>query len=159
MVTAYKLIHAQQQDWASQQGIKFNKDGYTLSLNNNLFLPLSARTKAEFESGKGDELGSEGKRGKMQALHSSSALVINVFEYWRNHNVNSIAKACGAPEGMTKMRFEQIYPTPLGGIPPHLDIELYVVSESGTKWAFEVTDTLEATTLLPGDSIIVLSFC
>ena len=36
---------------------------------------------------------------------------------------------------------------------------VYVVSESGTKWAFEVTNTLEATTLLPGDSIIVLSFC
>ena len=35
---------------------------------------------------------------------------------------------------------------------------VYVVSESGTKWAFEVTDTLEATALLPGDSIIVLSF-
>jgi hypothetical protein len=36
---------------------------------------------------------------------------------------------------------------------------LYVVSESGPKRAFEVTDTLEATTLLPRDSIIVLSFC
>jgi len=36
---------------------------------------------------------------------------------------------------------------------------VYVVSESGTKWAFEVTDTLETTTLLPGGSIIVLSFC
>jgi hypothetical protein len=36
---------------------------------------------------------------------------------------------------------------------------LYVVSESGPKWVFEVTDTLEATALLPGDSIIVLSFC
>ena len=38
-------------------------------------------------------------------------------------------------------------------------VDVYVVSESGTKWAFEVTDTLEATTLLPGGSIIVLSFC
>ncbi len=35
---------------------------------------------------------------------------------------------------------------------------LYVVSESGTKWAFEVTDTLETTALLPGDSIIVPSY-
>ncbi len=35
---------------------------------------------------------------------------------------------------------------------------LYVVSESGTKWAFEVTDTLEATALLPGGSIIVPSY-
>jgi hypothetical protein len=36
---------------------------------------------------------------------------------------------------------------------------MYVVSKSGPKWAFEVTNTLEATTLLLGDSIIVLSFC
>ncbi len=35
---------------------------------------------------------------------------------------------------------------------------MYVVSESGTKWAFEVTNTLEATALLPGDSIIVPSY-
>jgi len=39
-----------------------------------------------------------------------------------------------------------------------LDTEVYVVSESGTMWAFEVTDTLEATALLPGGSIIVLSY-
>ncbi len=38
-------------------------------------------------------------------------------------------------------------------------LEVYVVSESGTKWVFEVTNTLDATTLLPSDSIIVLSFC
>ena len=39
-----------------------------------------------------------------------------------------------------------------------LNQELYVVSESGPKWAFEVTDTLEATALLPGGSIIVPSY-
>ncbi len=58
----------------------------------------------------------------MQA-HSSSALVVNFFEYWRCHNVNTIARACGAPSGMTEIRFEQTHPTPLGGIPPHLDVE------------------------------------
>ena len=40
----------------------------------------------------------------------------------------------------------------------HNSNEVYVVSESGTKWAFEVEDTLETTTLLPGGSIIVLSY-
>jgi hypothetical protein len=59
----------------------------------------------------------------MQALHSSSALVVNLFEYWQKHGVSNIAQACGAPPGMTSMRFERTYPTPLGGIPPHLDIE------------------------------------
>jgi hypothetical protein len=29
------------------------------------------------------ELGENGGRGKIQALHSSSALVCNFFDYWR----------------------------------------------------------------------------
>ena len=35
---------------------------------------------------------------------------------------------------------------------------VYVVSEIESKWAFEVTNTLEATALLPGGSIIVPSY-
>jgi len=37
-------------------------------------------------------------------------------------------------------------------------LRVYVVSESGTMWAFKVTDTLEATALFPGGSIIVPSY-
>ena len=94
-------------------------------MNDNLVSLLSQDTQKEFESGKGGELGERGSRGKMQALHSSSALVVNVFEYWRSYNVDAVAQACGAPSGMTEMRFEQNHPTPLGGIPPHLDVEFY----------------------------------
>lgn len=125
MVAAYKSIYAQQQAWANQRRIEFDRDGYTLSLNDNLYLPLSLIAKKEFRSGKGDEMGSDGQRGKMQALHSSSALALNVFGYWReNGNVDGIARACGAPQGMTEMQFEHVCPTPLGGIPPHLDVVL-----------------------------------
>lgn len=123
MVRTYESIRAQQMAWAARHGVGCDRDGYTPSLNENLYLPLSAATEAEFRSGKGDELGSSDKRGKMQALHSSSALVINVFEYWRTRNVDYIARSCGAPQGMTEMRFEQTHPTPLGGVPPHLDVE------------------------------------
>lgn len=123
MLTACNLILSQQQTWARQRGIVFDDDSYTLSLNDNFFSHLSPETKKEFKSGKGTELGDGHSRGKMQALHSSSALVVNVFEYWRSHNIDTIARACGAPSGMSEMRFEQTHPTPLGGIPPHLDIE------------------------------------
>lgn len=123
MRRTYESICAQQRAWADQKGIKVDKDGYTLRLRDNLFQSLSPETEEEFESGKGDELGSGDDRGKMQALHSSSALVLNVFEYWRNRNVDEIASVCGAPKGMTEMRFEQTHPTPLGGVPPHLDVE------------------------------------
>jgi len=120
---AYRFIAKRQTDWADQHGIKYDKDGYTLSLVDNLYCPLSPEALEEFSHGRGDELGSSENRGKMQALHSSSALVANVFEYWRNRNIAFIAEACGASSGISRMRFEATYPTPLGGIPPHLDIE------------------------------------
>jgi hypothetical protein len=123
MIEAYRLIVDQQRAWAYQHGIGYDKDGYTLRLTDNLYRPLSPVTLEEFKHGRGDELGNVENRGKMQALHSSSALAVNVFEYWRNRNIAFIAEACGASSGISKMRFEATYPTPLGGIPPHLDIE------------------------------------
>jgi hypothetical protein len=123
MLAAYKFILNQQKTWARQRGIKFDDDGYTLSLNSNLFSPILPETKKEFQSGRGGEFGEGGSRGKMQALHSSSAIVVNIFDYWRNRNIETIAQCCGMPLGMTQMQFEKTYPTPLGGIPPHLDIE------------------------------------
>jgi len=125
MSMTYKLICNRQWAWACQQGIKFDENGYTFSLDNNLFLPLLPEVKKEFQSGRGDELGSGDKKGKMQALHSSSALVVNVFQYWVNRNVSDIASACGTAQGMTEICFEQTHPTPLGGVPPHLDVEFW----------------------------------
>ena len=121
MITTYRRILNQQQTWAEKHGIKFDENGYTLSLNDNLFCPLSPRSEEEFRAGRGDEL----SKGKMQALHSSSALVVNVFEYWRGRNVDFIAQACGASKGATSLHFERTYPTRLGGIPPHLDVVFY----------------------------------
>ncbi len=123
MVPRWKQILAQQQGWAQQNGIQFDSRGYTFSLYDNMYIPPSPATVDEFKSGKGDELGIGDKRGKMQALHSSSALVLNVFEYWRNRDIDSIARICGAPGGTSRMGFEQTHPTGLGGVPPHLDVE------------------------------------
>jgi len=120
----YRFITKQQRDWADQQGIEYDKNGYTLHLDDNLFCPLSPATLEELKHGKGNELGNSEKRGKMQALHSSSALVVNVFDYWRKlGRADVIARACDAPSGITEIRFEQTHPIPVRGIPPHLDIE------------------------------------
>ncbi len=123
MSEIYRFIYNRQRDWARQRGIKFDEDGYTFSLDDNLFCPLLPEVNKKFQSGRGDELGSNEKRGKMSALHSSSALVVNVFQYWLNRNVSDIASACGASQGMTELYFEQTHRTSLGGIPPHLDLE------------------------------------
>jgi len=124
-IDTLQLISKQQKCWAEEHVIKFDNDGYTLNLSDNLYRPLIPEAEVEFGSGRGDELGNSTKRGKMQALHSSSALVINVFQYWREiDRVDVIAKALDIKKKLTTMKFERTYPTRLRGIPPHLDVEL-----------------------------------
>jgi len=124
-IDTLQLISKQQQQWAQECGIEFDNDGYTLNLSDNLYKPLISDAEVEFGLGKGGELGNSTKRGKMQALHSSSALVVNVFQYWREiDRVDVIAKALGIHDELTTMKFEQTYPTCLRGIPPHLDVQL-----------------------------------
>lgn len=122
-MTTYQQIRKRQKVWAARQEINIDNDGYVCKLEDNLLLLLSEEAEAEFRSAQGDELGSEGKRGKMQALHSSSALVVNFFLYWRvNNKLNDIAKACGISDAVTKMQFEQLFPTGLEGNSPQPDI-------------------------------------
>lgn len=80
---------------------------FTLTLDDNLFEPLGPEARGEFESGDGDELES-----KMNAVHSSSALAVNLFNYWRQRELFSeIAKAIRVPStGITGIRFEAQFP-------------------------------------------------
>ena len=119
----YESIIDKQQKWADQRSIEHDKAGYVLSLTKNLYRPLFPETLDEFKKGKGDELGS-----KMLALHSSSALVVNVFDYWRYlGKADVIAEACGVPSRLTNIKFEQTYPIiHIRGTPPHLDIEFSI---------------------------------
>ena len=130
MIDTVARIRDQQRMWAAKHGINFDKNGYTLILEDNLFIPLTLQTKAEFAAGKGKELGDDKEPGKMQALHSSAALVVNFFEYWRHTGkTHDLAKAMGIGKNITAMRFEQTFPTGLGGTAPHLDV---VLSSEGT---------------------------
>jgi hypothetical protein len=127
--TTFNQICANQADWAREQGIQID-NGYTRKLEDNLFdPPLLKETVEEFMKGKGSEFGMNGERGKMQALHSSSALVVNCFEYWRKaKNIKIIAALCGASDNLNKMKFEATHTNPVGRIPPHLDLEFFSCS-------------------------------
>jgi len=52
---------------------------FVYDLDDNLFEPLTPEVREEFEAGDGQELNGRG----MHAVHSSSALVVNIFGYWR----------------------------------------------------------------------------
>ena len=77
-------------------------------LDDNLFEPLSPEAVAEYSSGDGGELGRDiGRPGKMQAIHSSSALGCNMFHYWRRVDPGAILLACGLPaRGVEGLGFE-----------------------------------------------------
>lgn len=96
----------------------------------NLFREgMSARACDCFKKGAGSELldSKSGEPAKMKALHSSSALVINVFDYWTDAgSKNPLLKALGidADAAARPLEFEKQFRTPLGGTPPHVDIAI-----------------------------------
>ena len=60
----------------------------------------------------------------MQALHSSSALACNVFEYWRGRDKAALATSLGLQTSIEGIEFERKFPTGLPGNAPNLDVVL-----------------------------------
>jgi hypothetical protein len=98
---AYQYITTKQIQWALNHGICLRgseenkgRPAYTPDLDQNLFEPLNMDVRKSFELGDGNEI--SGNPAKMQAVHSSSALGVNVFQYWQSiGKVSVIASACG----------------------------------------------------------------
>jgi hypothetical protein len=98
---AYEYILSKQTQWALNKNIKLvgskgvrGRLAYTKRLEDNLFEPLHPSVRKCFKDGDGGEL--IGYPSKMQAVHSSSALGVNIFQYWLNVNqIPKIAAACG----------------------------------------------------------------
>ena len=124
MDTARSEILQQQLAWAASHGVVVDAKGYTAAVEDNLFQPLSAATRADFVAGSGDELGSTERKGKMCALHSSSALACNVFDYWRTRDLSAVSRALDLGVTAKALRFEAKFPTGLDGVPPNLDLAL-----------------------------------
>jgi len=89
-MNAHEYILSKQIQWAYCNNIvligsKSNKGrkAYTKKLDDNLFEPLMPKVKSSFNQGDGGEL--TGNPCKMQAVHSSSALGVNIFQYWKKN--------------------------------------------------------------------------
>lgn len=103
MLSGWEYIVSKQIQWANNNNISLigskgerGRATYTLDLNQNLFEPLLEENQKQFDSGNGQEvLGSPENPAKMQALHSSSALGVNIFQYWQKRGlIKEIASAC-----------------------------------------------------------------
>lgn len=94
-MNAHDYILNKQIQWAHRNNITLiGSKAYTQNLDDNLFEPLLSEVKGNFEEADGGEL--TGNPCKMQAVHSSSALGVNIFQYWKKMNqVPAIAAACG----------------------------------------------------------------
>jgi hypothetical protein len=55
------------------------------------------------------------------SLHSSSALVVNLFDYWSARDLSALLIALGLRPGAQSLEFEAQFATGLEGIPPNLD--------------------------------------
>ena len=98
-----QYIIARQSEWARNHSIAsigskvtHGRPSYTPTLDENLFQPLLQDVRDSFSAGDGGELGDSKMPGKMQAVHSSSALGVNIFQYWKSiSQIPIIAAACG----------------------------------------------------------------
>jgi len=143
--TADYIVNCQLR-WAAEAKIPI--EAYTRTVEENIFSgELHPDTRNEYARGKGHEL--YGPRAHMKALYSSSALVVNVFDYWRRQNrVQDIAKCCGAEGIATGMEFEKTHPIKgIQGTPPHLDVEFTPAVPLAIESKF--TETYRRTTRRP----------
>ena len=92
-----------------------------------------------FSAGDGNELGSAGIPGKMQAVHSSSALGVNIFQYWLSiSQIPVIAAACGFCRPDSKIsesiEFEEKFPiNDKFGFHPNIDVVIHNKLDSKNK--------------------------
>ncbi len=101
-----QFIFARQTLWAARHGHALRgsagtrgRFAYTRHPHGQPVRAAHAGGAEDFAGGDGGELGRGGAiPGKMQAVHSSSALSCNLFHYWRRiGRPDIIAKACGFP--------------------------------------------------------------
>jgi len=147
MMKAFEYIKSKQIQWALNRDIVLigskgdkGRPAYTPDLRANLFEPLSSDIRKSFEQGDGNEI--KGNPAKMQAVHSSSALGVNIFQYWQDiQQVPVIASACGfCRKGNTvseKIVFEDKYPVDdnLEKFPkaPNIDVVFHNTNSSQFK--------------------------
>jgi len=122
-LNASEQIIAKQIEWANNTGLQLvgsagdrGRKVYTTKIADNLFKSLNEKTKKELEGGDGGELNCKaGQPAKIQALHSSSALGINLFDYWREKSdLSLLFSACKLSRAGSKLsgqiQFEQKFP-------------------------------------------------
>ncbi len=113
-----KILHRVFQE--IRPGVSLDRNGYTTTAEENL---IDSVFMSDFEEDLGQGGGNE-LNSKFRAVHSSSALAVNVFGPFKRHLTNLILLG---EAGFDSLEFEKKCLTGLQGQPPNLD----VVAQSG----------------------------
>ena len=147
MATEQDSIKDKQKAWAKSSEILFDSRGYVYDIEANFWKPLSVCARNAFGRGAGSEL-----KGKMRALHSSSALAANFFDYWTNRDKTTLLWALGIDADSAKsLDFEAKFPTGLGGTSPHLDVAITLDSDCIVAVECKFTEPLGRSTKGKGE--------
>lgn len=99
---AKQYIKQKQQAWALQKGYNLvsgtvGRNGtlsYLKNVDDNLFIPITEEVAKSYKKGDGGELADNKTRlAKMKAIDSSSAIVVNLFQYWMGKDVSPLLYA------------------------------------------------------------------
>lgn len=135
------LLLRRQRSWARRAGLPVDPAGYLPAVGDNLRQPLSSSALADFTARGAAEFHDaefrDGRRhaARMRAVHSSTALAVNVFDHWNTADPAPLAEALGLSAPIRRIVFEPHLPTGLAGNPANPDILLEL--ESGGLVAIE----------------------
>tara|TARA_R100001143_G_C3361001_1_gene135709 strand:- start:19615 stop:20430 length:816 start_codon:yes stop_codon:yes gene_type:complete len=121
--------------WARNKNIEIDNDAYVKSMDDNFIVKLSDESLRDLKGGDGSEIKDDKTRTKIFALHSSSALVCNFFEYWRFRDKSALAKALKFNQGIKSLVYEQKLSMGMQGKMPNLD--LFMILTDGQAVAIE----------------------
>ena len=116
---SYKYIKEKQRLWAKINEIELvgsklvrGEKRYTKEFLKNFFVEISKESLEEIKAGDGNEIGNGIYPGKIQAVHSSSSIAVNAFDYWRNRTEKAkIGQALLIPPtNIESIVFEKKYP-------------------------------------------------
>lgn len=142
-----KYIKTKQILWAKRNKLSLSGSNganglhiYAGTVNQNLYEPLTAEHYKQFEKGDGGELIDTSLRpAKMKALHSSSAIGVNIFQYWdKIKKVDQIAYCSGlcnkANKTSEKIIFERKFKIDSAfSYDPNIDVVIENSSQSSFK--------------------------
>jgi hypothetical protein len=122
-----KDLERQQRRWAESAGVEHDARGFVHDFAANLRVPMSAATRAAFA--RGSELTPRGRQpARIAALHSSAALVANVFDQWSARDATPLVAALGLGVDAATLAFEEPLATGVEGDPPTSDVVLRCAS-------------------------------